>query len=308
MLRGIRTRLRKVAVLHNSYMRVKRMFGSELVGMTTGTEQSWLENYGARDYRGHGEVVDLGCWLGSTTIPLVRGLLQNPSFVDSDRKVYAFDLFEWFDWMNDSVAGTDLRGKYAEGDDFVAEFEKRIADYSSRIDVRKGDLCAIGWNGGPIEFLLIDAMKGWDLANAIVRDFYPSLGPSRSLVFHQDFGHYFTPWIHLIHWQLRDHFEFVEEVPDSQSVIFRCTGDIPAELIDIDRAFGMFDDEEVDAAFDYSMSLVSADMLPNVAAAKVMWFIHQRDHATARRVFDEMLAKGVSYRADMETVSDLLAR
>ena len=60
MLRTIRTRLRKVAVLHNSYMRLKRMFGSELVGMTTGTEQAWLENYGASAYRGVGEVVDLG--------------------------------------------------------------------------------------------------------------------------------------------------------------------------------------------------------------------------------------------------------
>ena len=198
MLRTIRTRLRKVAVLHNSYMRLKRMFGSELVGMTTGTEQAWLENYGASAYRGVGEVVDLGCWLGSTTIPLVAGLLKNPSFVETDRKVQAFDLFKWFDWMNESAAGTELWRKYAEGDDFVAEFEKRIANHASRIDVRQGDLSAIGWDGGPIEFLLVDAMKGWDLANAIVRDFYPSLIPLQSLVFPHDFGNYFTPWIHLI--------------------------------------------------------------------------------------------------------------
>jgi hypothetical protein len=306
MLRSIRTRLRKVALLHNSYMRVKRMFGSELVGMTTGTEQSWLENYGAKRYSGNGEVVDLGCWLGSTTIPLVRGLLTNPSFAGTDRKVYAFDLFEWSDWMNESTAGTELWGKYAEGDDFVGEFENRIADYASRVDVWKGDLCTIGWDSGSIELLLVDAMKGWDLANAIVRDFYPSLVPSESLVFHQDFAHYFTPWIHIIHWHMRDHFEFVEEVPDSQSVVFRCTAKIPATLTDTDRSFDMFDEAEVDAAFDYSMSLVSSEKLSNVAAAKVMWFIHQRDYRAARRVFDELVSKGVPERADMVTVSEIL--
>jgi len=189
MIQNLRKKLREISFLHNAYMRAKRIFISELLGMTSGTEQAYIANYGENLYAGHGEVVDLGSWLGSTTIPLTAGLLKNPKFRDSGRKVFAYDLFIWFDWMRPSVAGTDLAERYREGDNFVDEFKRRIAPLADSIEVREGDLKSIGWSGEPIEFLLVDAMKGWDLAAAIARDFYPSLIPENSLVFHQDFAH-----------------------------------------------------------------------------------------------------------------------
>ena len=306
MLQKIRNSLRKNPLLHNSYMRLKRTFSSELLGMTSKTEQDYLAHYGAKLYGGQGEIVDLGCWLGSTTIPLTKGLRKNPAFLAFERKVYAYDLFIWFDWMNPSVAGTNLFGKFVEGENFVDEFRKRIDRYESSIEVRAGDLKEIGWSGGKIEFLLVDAMKNWDLSNAIVSDFYPSLIAGQSLVFHQDFAHYFTPWIHVIHWRLRDHFAFVEEVPRSQSVFFRCTKPIPRELSDNVHSFESFDDSDVERAFDYSMGLVSTEKLPNVAAAKVMWFVHQKKLKEAERVLNELQAKNVPMEKDMLTVQQLI--
>src|ERR1041384_6762746 len=227
----IRKTLRKNAFLHGVYMRAKRLVNSQLLGMTSKTEQEYFTRYGREIYRGEGEVVDLGCWLGSTTITLLEGLLKNPAFANTDKKVYAYDLFIWFDWMNESTAGTDLTAKYKEGDNFVAEFKRRISKYSSRVEICAGDLVGLGWNGKPIEFLLIDAMKTWDLANGIIRHFYSALIPASGMILHQEFAHHFAPWIHVLQWKFREYFEFAEEIPRSQSIAFRLVKSIPPELL-----------------------------------------------------------------------------
>jgi hypothetical protein len=43
-----------------------------------------------------GEIIDLGCWLGSTTISLASGLRE----LNDPGKVYAFDWFIWEPWMD----------------------------------------------------------------------------------------------------------------------------------------------------------------------------------------------------------------
>jgi hypothetical protein len=288
-------------------MRVKRRLSTELLGMTTLTEQKYLNVYGQNSYKGLGEVVDLGCWLGSTTIPLTSGLLKNSAFANSGRKVHAYDLFEWFNWMEPSVAGTGLYGRYREGDNFVDEFRRRIEPTADHVEVHAGDLKQIGWSGSEIEFLVVDAMKGWDLAVSITKDFYPSLVARQSLVFHQDFAHHFTPWIHLIQWKLRDHFEYVEEVPNSQSVVFRCIKQIERSDVDLDWGFDLFDDDAVDAAFAYSMGLVSNEKQPNIAAAKVMWYLHQDLKVKANTVFSELVTEGVPLDGEMRSIKEKLS-
>ena len=308
MLQTLKNKLKKSSFIHGSYMRLKRAFTNELVGMTSKTEQDYFAEYGAKIYSGKGEIVDLGCWLGSTTIPLVKGLLKNPAFTESKRKVYAYDLFVWFDWMNTSAIGTSLEGKYREGDNFVEEFKQRTKEFARYIEIREGDLKQIGWTGENIEFLLIDVMKNWDLANAIVRDFYPSLVPNESLILHQDYAHFFTPWIHLLQWSFRENFDFVCEVPKSQSVIFRYKDKIADELLNKDYSFEFFSDEDVDSAFDYSMSLVSHEKLPNIAASKVMWFLHQDKRETAKAEFEKLLERGISPEKDLSIVKELLEK
>ena len=49
---------------------------------------------------------------------------------------------------------------------------------------------------GPIKILLVDAMKSSELAKAITMNFFPSLLEGVLLI-HQDYKHYFTPWIHV---------------------------------------------------------------------------------------------------------------
>ncbi|HMS40344.1 MAG TPA: hypothetical protein PKE69_08970 [Pyrinomonadaceae bacterium] len=308
MLQELKTKLREIPFLRGAYLRLKRGLTNELVGMTSRFEQDYFAEYGEKIYVGKGEIVDLGCWLGSTTIPLVKGLLKNPAFVGSGRKVFAYDLFVWFEWMNDSTFGTDLAQKYREGDIFVEEFKLRTKDFAEHIEICAGDLREIGWTGASIEFLLIDAMKDWSLANAIVRDFYPSLVPNESVVLHQDFAHFFTPCIHLVQWLFRENFEFANEVANSPSVIFKYTSKIDGELLQKTYGYDSFSDEDVNAAFEYSMSLVSDEKLPNVAAAKVMWFLHQGKREQAKTVFENLLESGVRLEKDLINVKELLEK
>src|SRR5436853_7107707 len=79
-----------------------------LIGMTTLEEQAYFEDYARSIYTGAGEIVDLGSWLGSTTISLARGLADNPSVEARRKKIHAFDQFLWVPDMDRCVRGTDL--------------------------------------------------------------------------------------------------------------------------------------------------------------------------------------------------------
>jgi hypothetical protein len=287
-------------------MRLKRRLTSQLVGMTSKSEQDFCSRYGRELYTGVGEVVDLGCWLGSTTISLARGLRDNSAFIDKHRKVHAYDLFVWFDWMDESLAGTDLVGRFAEGDSFLKEFERRVSDHLELIEIHAGDLTVIRWQEKPIEFLLVDAMKNWDLANAILRDFYPYLIPGKSMVMHQDFAFSPVPWIHVLQWKLREYFEVCQDVPASPSLVFKFTRAIPAELLTAGYSYDSFSRQNVDETYEYFLDRVSPAKKPNVAAAKVTWFLEQDKVAEAAAAFDDLLRQGVSLSEDMLTVKDLV--
>ena len=306
MLKSLRERLRKVPAIYNLYMRMKRSITGELLGMTSRSEQDYLYVYSKDLYNGNGEIVELGSFLGATSIPLAKGLLQNPSITRGGKKIHVYDLFVWSDGMNDAVAGTNLVGKYKAGDKFIDEYRRRTAKYSGQIEIHAGDLNICSWSGTGIAFLLVDAMKSLDLANAIVHNFYGSLIPSEGLVMHQDFAHYYIPWIHLLQWRFRDHFEFEIEIPASSSVVFRCIKQIPDELLRQRIILESFSDEEVNAAFSYCSGLVSTEKLPYILASKVMYYIHTGRYLEAERTFDDLVSNGVKVEKHLVDVQNIL--
>ncbi len=302
----LRQALRRNSIMHGAYMRLKRRFTSQLVGMTSKAEQDFCTRYGREIYSGEGDVVDLGCWLGSTTITLARGLSENNAFVRAGRTVHAYDLFVWSDWMNESLAGTGISGRFAEGESFLAEFERRSARYSEHIEPHAGDLTKIRWNGGPIEFLLVDAMKNWDLTNAIIHDFYPYLIPGKSLVMHQDFAFWLVPWIHVLQWRLRDHFEIYDDIQGSTSLVFKLTSPIPVELLTEKYSYKRFSRQDLNSAYEYFLDRVSPAKRPNVAAAKVLWFLDQNDVSEAGKVLNDLIQQGIPLTDEMLAAREML--
>lgn len=275
-----------------------------LIGMTSLEERNFWQQYTKDNYRGIGEVVDLGSWFGSTTVPLIRGLLQNPNFKNSHRKLYAYDMFVWEEWMIPYIQHTKWKDKFLPGDDFLPAFKDVVLPYRKYIHVVKADLTQSSWIEKPIEFLLVDAMKSWELLNAIQSIFYPFLIPGKSVVVHQDFSHYYTYWIHLLQYRFRNYFEFMQDISGG-SAVFLYQKKIPAEMLQKKYTVKDFSAEEIDNAFDFSLSLVSDVHKGNVEAARVMCYNDFYGEDKAQQKLTEILDTGLR-NADLNTAASLI--
>lgn len=237
-----------------------------LLGMTTPEEQAYLREYVHRHFFGAGEIVDLGCWLGSTTISLASGIARNPR--RAGRRVHAYDRFIWYDRWNH--IGGDMTSTMRHGQSFRAEFERRLGDLREHVVVNEADLVRTTWDHGPIEVLVVDAMKNWKLCSAISRNFLPSVIPGIGLVVHQDFKFWGCPWIHLTMYRLRDLFALETDLTYSGSTVFRLlttpsTPRISQELQPTD-----FPVDEIDAAYAHWRSILSGPMQVELDCARVL--------------------------------------
>lgn len=264
-----------------------------ILGMTSMEEQLFFESYAQNEYLGQGEIVELGCWFGSSSISFARGLAANSGVPNKSQRIHAYDLFTWCSGSNmeQSVTGTSLEKKYNDGDSFLDEYLERIRPWQDLIQVYPGDLTELGWQGGEIECLFIDAMKSWELANSIVRNFFPYLIPDLSLVIHQDFAHYYTSWIHLLMYRLREYLVPVEHPFIYSSRAFRAVKPIPDQVLQTSYAFDTFTETEAEAAFDYSFDITPEKMQPNIMAARVMYFIHLKNFEKAKLEFKKATAQ-----------------
>jgi hypothetical protein len=264
--------------------------GEPLPGMTSANELCLLETYAREVFTGEGKIVDLGCWLGATTASLARGLAQSKC-AGKHRKIEAFDLFEWQDWMAPFVPANGLAKRYAPGQSFCEEVRERLRPYGSLVEVRQQNLLEYAPPPDPIEFLFVDAMKSWALAQQIVKAFFPSLIEGRGYVVQQDFAyfsHAFAATNHLVMWRLRDWFQPVHHVRHSCSVVFRCTRKCSGPLPSL--APGSFSPEEVEAAYEYAKSCVSRKVRGDLEAAKLAFLVEQGHVEPARRQL-RLLAK-----------------
>ena len=190
------------------------------------------------------------------------------------------------------VQGTPLEGRYQPGDDFQEAFREYVSPWASQINVRPGDLGTLTWSDGPIEFLFVDAMKSLALANNIVQQFFSSLMPGVSLVFHHDFAHYYTPWIPLLMHRFRDYLRLVRPIPRT-AVLFQAVSDIPTPLLRHTWSFADFDDAEVDQAFAYAASCIGPEGSAGLRASRLMLRVHQGDLERAAWERDQVPSGGV---------------
>ena len=253
--------------LLNFYPRYVRPPGA--YSMTTNNELCFLDTWARYSYTGSGRIVDLGCWLGATTLALAQGV-SGSTHATRDRPIVAYDRFVWEQWMTDTTSSMKLPWKFRPGDDFYFVAERLLRPYRSLVSLQRADLLNTTPHEEPIEFLFIDAMKSWPLADRIVRHFFPKLIPGRSLVVQQDFT-----WIgavtatnHLVMWLLRDYFQCVYHVPGSTSVAYFCTAPLDAASLQ-PIAPERFSLDDIHAAWDYSLSCVSAEGIPGSLLCKI---------------------------------------
>jgi hypothetical protein len=179
----------------------------------------WLTS----SYRtGEGAIVDGGCFVGGSTIPLAEGLRAG----GVGGTVDVYDLFQVEPYMTDFYfKDEDLQA----GDSFRPLFDHNTANVSSLLRVHEGDLMQVGWSGDPIEILFVDFAKSWHLNDFIVQSFFPRLIPGRSIVVQQDYVFAGCPWVALTMEYLSDYFEPVA-FAEYCSVVYRCRQEIPRNL------------------------------------------------------------------------------
>ena len=151
---------------------------TNVVGMIVEQERVWFRSYAPDVYSGAGAIVDLGCFVGSTTISLAQGLLANRTAKAA--KIHAYDRFLWDDFIKDWWKAKNLPSPDVVDNSFLPEFLKRTLPWKDQIIVHQEDPSVAHWDNGPIEFLLVDAMKSSELAESIAQTFFSFLIPGKS--------------------------------------------------------------------------------------------------------------------------------
>lgn len=132
---------------------------------------AWIGHF----YRGNGEVIELGPWLGASTVCILDSLNANPKF--SGRRMVVVDDFVWrSSWMDKFVVEAD---RPLNHESFRHLFDRYTNGYAAHMDVltaRISDydgnefLPRLAWDRGPIEMAFIDCGRSisanqawWDI-------------------------------------------------------------------------------------------------------------------------------------------------
>jgi hypothetical protein len=212
-------------------------------------------------------------------------------------------MFQWEAWMPAHIPHC----LYEPGDSFLPEARRVVRENGGGgVELIRADLGLYEWSGGPIKILLVDAMKGPHLATQIARNFYPSLSPG-SLLIHQDFKHYFTSWIHVLQYRLRQYFRFYRSV-QSGTVAFEVLAPIPREEVVRATEFTTMPDDETDASFRHSLDLVGPDERANIAAAHVMHYVHLKRTDRASHIVEIYRPIGMLDKGEFPIALGLLSQ
>jgi hypothetical protein len=277
-------------------------------GMVSDAELCLAETYARHSYTGEGKIVELGCWLGAVTLALARGVAANQQS-RWQQPIESFDRFQWEAWMT-PIAERLGCPTFAHGESFVEHTKLVLEPYRHLIRLQQQDLLEAAPFRDPIEFLFVDAMKSWDLANAITRNYFPRLIAGRALLVQQDFAYHDAVGAtnHILMWLVRDRALPVYRVPGSYSVVFFVRQPFdPRELPTLDSHAVTVDTAE--QAWEYSMGIVRGESQRDVWLCKVLFFIEQgwleAAWSEAQRFVN---TTGCVTGPAMQDVVDLLAR
>lgn len=246
-----------------------------------------------------GIIVDLGTWLGASSASLAEGVNESGlNSEKSDNRIITIDRFRWEESMNVHYLSPHAHLDYLSGESFLPETRTYLRDYEGQIELIESDLEEYDWNGGDIKILHVDAMKSEALSRQIAKSFFPSL-EMNSILIYQDYKHWYTPWIHLIHFRLEEYFTFMHEVDTGGTVAFRTCNSIPEEVAAMATDFNSFSEEEIEMAFEHSFSITREESAPKIAAAHVMFFVHKDNREKAASWFKTYSERGYAEDSDM---------
>jgi hypothetical protein len=206
--------------------------------MLSKTERKLL--YGlARDYaHGDAAIVDGGSFLGGSTAALLAGVRDRPE-PWTGPPVESYDLFRVDAYM--------LRKFFPErsvGESFRSQYDEHVARFDVPLAVHEGDITEVGWSGAPIDVLFLDILKSPEITDSVLRDFFPSLIPGRSVIVHQDYAAHYTPWVPIMVELMRDSLTLLDWM-EWGSHVYLLDREVPAGIgvaeLDLDTRFELLE-------------------------------------------------------------------
>ncbi len=253
--------------------------------MLTQDEQALLYAL-ARDVAdGNGAIVDAGCFLGGSTAALLAGVRDRPGGW-SGPPVASYDLFAVEQYTIDIFFSHDPSIRV--GDSFRRFYDRTVAAFDTPHVTREGDIGAIGWDGGPIDILFLDVLKSWETHDAVLRHFYPSLVPGRSVIVHQDYGYGYFPWIAIGLELMRESVELVDAMENGSHVFF-LKNEIPTELIE--HGVRNLDFASKFALIEQAADRASGWVRGMMEIARVALVVERHGYEAGRRELDAIAAR-----------------
>lgn len=197
-------------------------------GMMSWDERIMLCWLAEQAYQGHGEIVELGVFIGSSTVSLASGLARNKTVQDKTKRIHAFDLFAG-EYEAEVIREQHGREVDADGS-FRSIYEENIAEHRDFVSINAGDVTTAHWSGQPIEILFVDVLKAVPTIDPVVRTFFSRLQAGGSLVIMQDYNWPALPYSAVLMEHFSDYFAYAGETMKN-SVLFVNTREIPADLL-----------------------------------------------------------------------------
>jgi len=159
-------------------------------GMITNEEICYY-HFIAKAYSGWGEIVELGPWLGHSTLHLAKAFSNNPHF--KEKKLHVFDDFIWRSaWMDPLYFEPDRPQNH---NDFRSIFERYAAEVLDLLIIYHGKfanydgnekLPFANWIDKPIEMIIVDCGRTLEANNGWFNIFSKNFVPNKTLIVMQD--------------------------------------------------------------------------------------------------------------------------
>ncbi len=164
-----------------------------------------------------GDVADLGCFLGGSSMALATGVRRARASGRALGRVHSYDRFEIDEKLKHRYLYKRGHPFYA-GTDILPLFRTLTERHAELIEPVPGDVLEQGWGGGDIAVLFVDLAKSRALNDHILRTFFPRL-VAGSILIQQDFLFYRNPWLHATMHRLEGAVEMLAHAEDN-SVVF----------------------------------------------------------------------------------------
>jgi hypothetical protein len=223
----------------------------------------WLS---AHLFSGEGEIVELGTFIGASTVCFGSGLRMNESLSETEKagRIHSFDRFSGefeTNWIkNKSNFALDSDGR------FLGLFKKHTDEFREYVQLHDGDILNCEWSRSPIEILFVDIFKTADITGKVVQAFFPYLVPGLTIVVMQDYLFNVLPYSVVVMEHFRDYFVRCGDT-HSNSVLFLLKERIPPAKI---------------SEFRWSRLPQEYKLNCLISAAAKQPFLHQREFIAAQ--------------------------